>query len=312
MDFLSSKGRVDEMNKDNSRKIKNVLWIILIGNFVVAVLKIVIGSYVNSSSMTADGFHSLTDGTSNIVGLIGIGLACKPEDVDHPYGHKKFEMLSGLFIAGMLFFIGGNIVISSISRVIHPVNLKVTVDSIITLIFTIIINIIISKYEYNKGKKLNSYILISDSLHTKSDIYVSIGVLITLISIRAGLPWYIDPIASFIVSLFILHASYEIFKSASGILVDKVAINTDKIKEVVLGFNEVKDVHKIRSRGSDNDIHVDMHIVVEANMSVAQCHSLIRTMENKVKENVNSNIQMIVHIEPFFNRPSTSLKNEIG
>lgn len=312
MDFLSSKGRVDEMNKDNLRKIKNVLWIILVGNFLVAVLKIVIGNFINSSSMAADGFHSLTDGTSNIVGLIGIGIASKPEDIDHPYGHKKFEMLSGLFIAGMLLFIGGNLIIGSISRILNPVYLNVTIESIVTLIFTLIINIIVCRYEYNQGKRLNSYILISDSLHTKSDVFVSIGVLITLICIKAGLPWYIDSIASFVVSLFILHSAYEIFKSASGILVDKVAVDNDRIKEVVLTFNQVKDVHKIRSRGSENDIYLDMHIVIEADMNVAQCHTLIKNIENKVKQDVNNNVEMIVHIEPFYDITNINLKNELG
>jgi len=103
------------MNTNNYKKVKQVLWVILFANFAVALLKIIIGAMIKSSSMTADGFHSLSDGSSNIVGLIGIGLASKPIDKDHPYGHKKFEVLSGLFIAGMLLFIGLKIIFDSFS-----------------------------------------------------------------------------------------------------------------------------------------------------------------------------------------------------
>jgi divalent metal cation (Fe/Co/Zn/Cd) transporter len=104
MDFFICKFWRDIMENNNYKKVKQVLWIILFVNFGVALLKIIIGNSIKSASMTADGFHSISDGTSNIVGLIGIGLASKPVDKDHPYGHNKFEVLSGLFIGGMLFF----------------------------------------------------------------------------------------------------------------------------------------------------------------------------------------------------------------
>lgn len=299
------------MIKDNFEKIKKVLWVILFANIFVAILKIIIGSLINSTSMSADGFHSLTDGSSNIVGLIGISLASKPEDAEHPYGHKKFEMLSGLFIAGMLLVIGGKVIMSAIDRLISPVPLRITSDSIIALILTIIVNIFVCKFEFNQGKKLNSYILTSDSLHTRSDVFVSIGVLVTLICVKLGLPPVIDSIASFIVSIFILQSSYEIFKSASGILVDKAIIESERVEGVILSFKEVKDVHKIRSRGINSEIYLDMHIKLEANMSVAQCHSLVRKIEEKVRKEVDSNIQMIVHIEPFYNNESSAFRNEI-
>ena len=108
--FLSLKmiyQRENFMLSNSYRKIKQVLWVILFANFVVAILKVTVGTLIKSASMTADGFHSLTDGSSNIVGLIGIRLASKPVDDDHPYGHGKFETLSSMFIAGMLIFVGG-------------------------------------------------------------------------------------------------------------------------------------------------------------------------------------------------------------
>ena len=284
---------------NNFNKVKQVLWIILFANLAVAVLKIIIGTIIKSTSMTADGFHSLTDGSSNIVGLIGIQLASKPVDEDHPYGHRKFEMLAGLFIAGMLFVIGGRIIINAIDRLRNPVLPNVTIESLVILLLTLCINIFVSTFEYRKGKKLNSQILISDSMHTRSDIYVSIGVLATLIGIKMGLPHVIDPIASFIVAGFIFNAAYEIFKDNSDILVDKVVVDTDKIRSIVLSFEQVRDAHNIRSRGSENDLHIDMHIMTEPNLSVEESHELIHSIEERIRNDINKNVQVIVHIEPF-------------
>jgi len=288
------------MNIDNYKKIRKVLWIIFFANLLVALLKIVIGSLIKSSSITADGFHSLSDGSSNIVGLIGIGLASKPIDKDHPYGHKKFEVLSGLFIAAMLVFMGGKIIINGIVGFTAPKALSITPESLITILITLFINIIVSKYEYSIGKKLNSYILISDSLHTKSDIFVSLGVLTTLIGIKLGLPPIVDSIASLVVAGFILHASYEIFISTSGILVDKAILDDEFIKNAISDFSEIKDIHNIRSRGSENNIYIDMHIMIDPKYSVEDSHVLLHKIENKIREKTNNTTEVIIHVEPYY------------
>jgi len=283
------------------KKVKKILWIILFANLFVAVLKIVIGMIINSASMTADGYHSLSDGSSNIVGLIGISIAAKPVDEDHPYGHKKFETLSGLFIAGMLLFIALKVIFDAFGRFANPATPDVNIESIVALIVTLIVNIAVSTIERREGEKLASDILIADSTHTRSDIFISLGVLATLVGIKLGLPAIIDPIASLVVAGFILHAAYEIFDHASGVLVDKSAVCDKKICEIVMGFDEVKDVHHIRSRGREDDIHIDMHVMTDPNMTVQEAHELSHRIEKKLKDELNHNSQVIVHIEPYVN-----------
>ncbi len=287
------------MAGEGYKKVRQVLWVILFANLGVAILKIAIGSVIKSASMSADGYHSLSDGSSNIVGLIGLWFASKPIDEDHPYGHKKFETLSALFIAGMLFFMGGKIIIDTIGRFISPVIPNITMESLIVLLATLCINIFVCIYEYKRGSKLKSQILISDSMHTRSDIYVSIGVLVTLAGIKIGLPPIIDPIASLVVAGFIFYAAYEIFKDNSKVLVDKVAVNTDSIKAIALSFEQVRDAHNIRSRGYENDLHIDMHIITQPDMSVEESHSLIHKIEERLRAEINCNIEVIAHIEPY-------------
>jgi len=283
------------------KKVKEILFIILIANLLVALLKITIGIVVNSASMTADGFHSLSDGSSNIVGLIGIRIASRPKDKNHPYGHGKFETLAGLFISVMLFAVGAKVIAGAIERFRAPVTPEITIPSLAVLIFTLAVNIVVSVLEYRAGKNLGSRILISDSLHTRSDIYVSAGVLLTLIGVRLGLPPIIDPIASLVVAGFILLAALDIFKENSDVLVDRCVVDADVIKNIVMGFAEVKDTHKIRSRGSASDLYIDLHVLVDPTLSVEQSHRLEHNIENAIKVDVNPNAQVIVHIEPYEN-----------
>lgn len=285
---------------DNYKKVKQVLWIILFANFAVALLKIIIGNQIKSYSMTADRFHSLSDGASNIVGLIGIFFASKPKDKNHPYGHKKFEIITSLFISGMLFVIAIKIILSAVLRIANPVVPAITIESLIALIITLFINIFVCMYEYRIGTKLNSYVLISDSLHTRSDIFVSLGVLVTLVGVKLGFPVIIESIVPIIISAFIIYSAYGIFRPSIGILVDRVAVDEDYIKEIVFEFNEVRDVHNIRSRGSKSSIYIDMHVMVDPFISVEQSHDLTHKIEKQIQEEINENAQVIVHIEPFY------------
>lgn len=271
----------------------------MFANIAVAVAKIIFGTLINSSSMTADGFHSITDGSSNIIGLIGIGIAAKPIDDDHPYGHRKFETLTGLFIVGMLVYLGFKIITDAITKFMYPVRPEITIESLIVMIITLCINIFVTKYEHRKGTALNSTILISDSMHTKSDIYVTIGVITTIIAIKLGAPPIVDPLASIIVAGFILYAAYEIFKVASGILVDSTAVDTGRIKKIAIAQEGVKGVHKIRSRGTTDDMHIDMHILADSELSLEDSHRLNHKIQDALRKELNNTVEVIVHLEPY-------------
>ena len=281
------------------KKVRRVLWLILLANLGVAAVKIVAGQLIQSASLTADGFHSLTDGVANIAGLIGIWLASQPVDENHPYGHRKYEFVTGLFIGFMLLLIAIFVVQEAIGKFVHPVMPAVTLESLIALVFTLMINIFVCIYEYRQGKKLNSPVLISDSLHTRSDVYVSLSVLGTLLGIKFGLPAIIDPVASLIVAAFIIRAAIAIIRSTCDVLVDRAAVDTEKIREIALGFAEVHDVHDIRSRGSEHDLYIDMHVQIDPAMGVAESHRLSHEVANKIREELHDGARVMIHMEPF-------------
>jgi len=180
------------------KEVRRVNIIVLILNILVAAGKIVMGYTIKSMSMVADGFHSLTDASSNVVGIIGVRFSYKPWDKEHPYGHRKIETLITSVIALMLFTVCYEILSNAINRLHHPVVIESGIYGFIVMLITISVNIFVSTFERRKGKELGSDFLVSDSMHTTSDIYVSLSVILSLIFDRLGIHW-----ADIAISLFI-------------------------------------------------------------------------------------------------------------
>ena len=279
-------------------RIRKTLIIILALNWLVAAAKIFYGLLTKCESMAADGFHSLSDGASNIIGLAGIHFACQPTDSDHPYGHKKYETLFALGIAAMLFLVAFNLAKQGITHLANPHTPTVDFKSFIVMITTMAVNFWVMNYERNIGKKLKSDILISDAAHTKADIFTSVSVIFALIVIKLGYP-VLDPIVTIIISVFIAHAGYEIIKESSNVLCDTAAIlDVKKISDIVLAVKGVKACHKIRSRGRPDDVHIDLHVQVNPDMHVDNAHKISYAIEDGIKKALPEVTDVIVHIEP--------------
>lgn len=280
-------------------RIRNILLIVLFFNWLTSFLKIFYGLLSKSASMNADGLHSFSDGTSNIIGLIGIWVASQPVDVSHPYGHKKYETFSAIGIGFLLALLSFNILRGAIMRFIRPVVPDITGFSFIIMIVTLVINFFVMWFEVKKSWQLKSDILYSDAMHTKSDILVSISVIFTLISVKMGFP-IIDTIVAVIIAILIAHTSYEILRESSNILCDRAAVVSDTIRDIAMSVDGVQECHKIRTRGRQDDIHVDMHILVKPQMNVSAAHVAAEIIEKNIKEKIPGVTDVIVHIEPSF------------
>ena len=288
---------MDNTSRHYSR-IRKTLVIILILNWLVAIAKILYGLTTKCESMAADGFHSLSDGASNIIGLIGIHFACQPTDRDHPYGHKKYETFFSLGIAAMLFLVAFNLAKQGITHLAHPDNPTVDFKSFAVMFITTAINVWVMRYERKIGLELKSDILTSDAAHTKADIFTSASVIFALIVIKLGYP-VLDPIVTIIISLFIVHAGYEIVKESSGVLCDTAAIlDVKKISDIVLAIKGVKTCHKIRSRGRPDDVYIDLHAQVHPDMHVDNAHKISYAIEEEIKKALPEVTDVVVHIEP--------------
>jgi cation diffusion facilitator family transporter len=284
--------------KKHFGQIQKVLVIVLILNWLVAVAKMVYGIISKSSSMTADGLHSLADGTSNVIGLIGIYFCSQPKDEDHPYGHKKYETLFAMGIAAMLLLVAFNLAKQGFARILHPVVPTVGFGSFMVMLITIAVNVTVMIYEYRAGKRLGSDILIVDSMHTRADIFTSVSVIAALIGVKLGYP-IVDPIVTLVIACFVTYSAFEIIKQESGVLCDAVAItDTKKIEDVVLAIEGVKRCHKIRTHGRMDDVHLDLHVQIDGNMPLSQSHQLCHRIQAEIKTALPQISEVLIHLEP--------------
>ena len=154
------------------------------------------------------------------------------------------------------------------------------------------------RYEYKKGIALKSDILVSDSLHTRADIFTSLSVIVSLIVTRLGFP-LIDPIVTMLISLFIGFAAFQIVKQSSDVLCDTaVFLDDQKIIDIVLKVKGVQACHKIRSRGRIDDVYMDLHVQVHPDMHIDDAHQICYRIEDTIKSNIPGITDVVVHMEP--------------
>lgn len=278
-------------------QVRKVLVCTLILNVLVAFAKVLYGFMTNSVAMMSDGFHSFFDGASNVIGLVGIWIASHPPDETHPYGHKKYETLFTIIIAVMLFTTCFEILKKVYESFHADHKTQVTVTSFVIMFVTMGVNTFVMIYERTKGKQLGSDFLIADAKHTKSDILVSFTVIASLIFSRLGY-YYADVIVGLIITIFIARIGYEILKDASNVLVDTVCLNTRAVEQVVNNLDGVRGCHDIRTRGSQNSIYLDLHVLVARNLSTETSHGIADRIEETIKQEFPSVIDIVVHIEP--------------
>ena len=282
-------------------QIRMVLIYVLVANLAVSLGKGVVGWSAGSIGMVADAFHSLMDGSSNIIGLIGISLAAKPRDDSHSYGHAKFETFASMGIVVLLLLTAFQIGESVYGRFTsdNPVVPETGLLPFAVMLVTIVVNIGVTLYERRQGKRLSSVFLVADSRHTLSDVYVSISVIASLIAVRLGYP-VLDALAGGFIAIMIAYAAYGIMKEASVVLLDRAVLDPRQVEEVCLsgGQPEIIGCHKIRTRGSEAGYWIDLHLLVDPDLTTRRSHDLASHVERRLKERYGEQTDVIIHIEP--------------
>ncbi|HXC62459.1 MAG TPA: cation diffusion facilitator family transporter [Nitrospiria bacterium] len=279
------------------KQVKNILSLTLFLNLLVAVIKLLWGRWTNSLSMQADGFHSLFDGASNIIGLVGIWAARHPPDDCHPYGHKKFETFAAFGISVFLFVTCFSILENSYARFQTGVVPDVPGLSFLIMLATMGINLFVTWYEQKQAVALKSGILQADSMHTLSDVYSSLTVLIGLAAVRLGLP-ILDSIMAVAIAGFIGRTGFKILFESSRVLSDASRVDPRLVKEVVMQVPGVKSCHSIRTRGLENHVFVDCHIYVQPDMTADKTHDLVHEIEDLIKKEMSEVVDVVIHVEP--------------
>ncbi len=295
--MVAGAARESVLSQPRYRDVSRVLWQVFVLNLVVAGAKIVLGFTTGAVSILSDGFHSLTDTASNIVGLIGVRIASQPPDDDHPYGHRKFETMASLGIVIFLVLMLVEVVSAAVERLQTQEAPDITPLTFVVMGTTFLINAGVVIYERREGRRLGSEVLIADAYHTTSDLFTSVTVVAALIGVQMGYLW-LDAAAAFVVAGFIGYACWEIFQSTLGILADRSVIPEAAIREVVAGVTEVIGCHHVRTRGSSDFVFLDLHIWLDGDMRLEEAHRLSHVVKDRLMERFPEIKDAVIHIEP--------------
>ena len=294
---MAAAARADVLILTRYDAVNRVLFRVLILNLVVAGAKLVFGYATGAVSIISDGFHSLTDSASNVLGLVGVRASLKPPDDDHPYGHRKYETLAAAGIFIFLLFVVVEVSRAALNRLAGGPAPHITAMSFIVMIVTLAINLLVVRYEGREARRLTSELLLADAMHTRSDVLTSCAVLISLTAVRLGYP-VLDPIGGLVITVFIARTGWKIARETSGVLADRVVLAEDDIRRVVMETPEVVGCHHIRSRGTMDHTFLDLHVWYPPEMPLYEAHRLSHIVKDRLMSTYPQIADAIIHIEP--------------
>jgi cation diffusion facilitator family transporter len=282
---------------DRYSDVRTVLVRILFLNLLVAFAKITYGYASGTISILSDGFHSLADASANVAALVGLRVARKPPDADHPYGHRKYETIAAGTIAVFLMIVMVEIAQAAIARFRIGGAPAITLGSFGIMLTTLAINVAVVRAEKRAAKRLSSELLMADAQHTQSDVLTSLAVIGALAGTAAGFP-ILDPVAALVVVVFIGHAGFEIARDAAKILSDAIVISEEDIRRVVQSMPSVLGCHHIRSRGSADHVFLDLHVWLDGATPLTDAHAVSHRVKDLLMERYPQIADAIIHIEP--------------
>jgi cation diffusion facilitator family transporter len=285
---------------DRTAAVRRVLWGLLFANLAVVAAKGIIGLTAGSLAVLGDALHSGVDAFNNVLGIVVVGVASKAPDEDHPYGHGKFETLGALTIVGFMSITCFELVRDAVGRLVSQRPAPVLSDlQLAILLVTLAVNVAVAWYENRRGRELQSELLLADAAHTRADVFITIGVLISLLFARRGW-WWVDPALAVLIALFIVRIAFRIFRRVVPVLVDATSIPTDTIRAMAESVAGVRGAYSIRSRGGDGGSvrYAEVTIAVDGSANVAAAHEIADQVEARLKRDLHL-AEVTVHVEPW-------------
>jgi len=268
----------------------------IISNTSLVIMKFIAGILSGSVSVISEAIHSMMDLLAAVIAFFAVRISDNPADEEHPYGHGKFENVSGV-IEALLIFIAA---IWIIYEAIHKLLIKAPIENaslgIIVMTISAITNFFVSRHLYRVAKRTDSIALEADALHLKTDIYTSAGVAVGLILIWITGIRIIDPIVAILVALLILRESYELLNRAYKPLLD-TSISDKELKVIEKCIHESNyTYHDLKSRQSGRQRFIEFHLVMPGEVSLRDAHQKCDEIEDLIKSKI-SHINILIHVE---------------
>jgi len=283
--------------RDRTALVRRVLIGLFFANLAVVVAKLGVGLTARSLAVLGDALHSSVDALNNLLALVVVRVAAQAPDEDHPYGHRKFETLGALAIVGFLSITCFELARDALARLFGTRTVPHVTDAqLMILVGGLGINALVAWYEHRRGEQLESELLVSDAAHTRSDVYITTGVIIGLLLSRRGW-WWADPALGLVIAILIVRVGYQITQRTVPILVDQRALPRGEIQSVAEGVAGVRGAYDIRSRGGGQARYAEVTIAVDPATNVAAAHAIADEVEHRLKHDLRLD-EVTVHVEP--------------
>lgn len=290
------------MNENYEKQAMKVSMVSIVGNFILTALKLLAGIVAHSGAMISDAIHSASDVFSTFVVIVGIRISGKESDKDHPYGHERLECVAAIVLATILSATGLGIGYSAAVKIAGGNYANLEIPGMLALLAAVLsIAVKEAMYQYTRvyAKKYDSSALMADAWHHRSDALSSVGALIGIAGARMGFP-VLDPIASFVICIFIEKAAYDIFMDAVNKMVDRACDEEteDKLRKCAMGQSGVLGIDLLHTRVFGNKIYVDIEISADAEQSLREAHGIAERVHDSIEKEFPKVKHIMVHVNP--------------
>jgi cation diffusion facilitator family transporter len=277
-----------------------VVLVSIISNSFLIIFKIVAGVAMGSVAVISEAIHSGIDLLAAIVAFIAVRKADEPADDDHPFGHGKFENISGFFEALLIFLAAGLIITEAVKKLLHPLEVANLDWGIGVMAISGIVNFFVSRVLSRSAKKTGSIAIEADAMHLWVDVFTSVGVMVGLVLIRITHWEILDPVIAILVAGLILKASFDLTIKSIADLADHQLPDSEilSIRSIIHSHKEVESYHKLRTRKSGGRREIDIHVQVEKATTVEDAHTVCFKIENAIKEAMPG-AYVTIHVEPY-------------
>ena len=299
--------------KDDSFEVRRVTWVGLGWNVILSVGKFFAGYFGGSQALVADAIHSASDFATDIAVIVGSRFWNSPPDSRHPYGHRRFETLISVGIGLAVCAVGIALGYNAIISLKDGVRSNPEWIAAVMAFASIIVKEILFRYTQSKGKTIRSLALEANAWHHRSDAYSSIPVLVAVLGgIIVPDLWFADSIGAIVVAGFILHSGFEIAWPGIHQVEDEGDSDEiiEKLQNIALSCPNVISIHGFRTRYVGSDLHVDLHVVVPAEMTLLAAHDLAEEVERRIIDAGENVVDALVHVDPFDPKKVESSQND--
>jgi len=292
------------MNGGKNMKPHRAAGLSIISNTAIVLLKFMTGIITGSIAILSEAIHSSLDLIASLIAYVSVRMSNKPPDRDHPYGHGKFENISGSVETLLIIVAGIWIIFESGKKLLYSEPIHLPIIGVAVMLIGAMINWIVGRIVKRVGEESKSVAMRSNALHLLTDVYSSVGVAVSLLVVSLTDLYILDPLIGIAIALFIVREAVQLGKESFLPLLD-VRLEPEeeeRIREILQSFSrEYLEYHALRTRRSGSEEHIDMHLVVSSQMRVADAHDLCDRIEGEIRKEFPQ-AHVLIHIEPEYER----------